>query len=41
MNMPERACVVLRTNDRNGCTVPTAQLYPCQSNSDTAFVSIG
>jgi hypothetical protein len=43
MNSPvdERACEILRDNDRGGYTVPTAGLYPYQWNWDSAFVALG
>lgn len=39
--MIEHAIEVLRSNDRGGFTVPTAQLYPFQWNWDSALAALG
>jgi glycogen debranching enzyme len=40
-NLRAAAEALLRQNDRNGCTVPAAKLYPHQWNWDSAFCAMG
>lgn len=40
-DLTQQAQAILRTNDRGGFTVPTAQLYPHQWNWDSAFAALG